>query len=88
VPNTSGATRFSIDFRTVSLTDLEDRRASPNLDSRCTGTALRDSMRGTDFERLPADIVAACDSGGEIEGGVLVFTPDMHDRPPTKKPVA
>lgn len=88
VPNTSGATRFSIDFRTVSLTDLEERRAPANLDSRCTGTSLRDFVRGTDFERLPADIVAAYDSGGEVEGGVLVFTPDVHDRPNVEEAVA
>jgi hypothetical protein len=81
-------TRFSIDFRTVSLTDLEERGGAANLDSHSTGTSLRDFMRGTDFERLPAAVVAAYDSGGEVEGGVLVFTPDLHDQPPAKDPVA
>ena len=32
--------------------------------------------------------MAAYDSGGEVEGGVLVFTPDQHDLPRTKDPVA
>jgi hypothetical protein len=88
VPNTSGTTRFSIDFRTVSLADLEERQGPPNLDSHCSGTSLRDFMRGTDFERLPAEIVAAYDSGGEVEGGVLVFTPDLHDQSSSKSPAA
>lgn len=87
VPNTSGLTRFSIDLRTVSRQDLEDGRAPANLDSHCTGTALRDFMRGSDFERLPADLVARYDVGGPVEGGVLVFTPDQHDTK-TLQPVA
>lgn len=79
VPNTSGLTRFSIDFRTVSQTDLEDRRGAANLDSHCTGTSLRDFVRGTDRRQLPDDLIASYDSGGPVEGGVLVFKPDQHD---------
>jgi hypothetical protein len=82
VPNTSGLTRFSIDFRTVSLQDLEDRRGAANIDSHCTGTSLRDFMRGTDLERLPMSVIQAYDSGGPVEGGVLVFTPDLQGHEP------
>ena len=81
VPNTSGMTRFSIDFRTVNRTDLENGHAPRNLDSKSTGTSLRDFVRGTDFEPLPAELVSRYDSGGEVEGGVFVFTPDLHDQP-------
>lgn len=87
VPNISGATRFSIDFRTVSQTDLEDRRSAVNLDSHCTGTSLRDFLRGTDRAPLPADLIGSYDSGGPVEGGVLVFKPDQHDDK-IAKPVA
>jgi hypothetical protein len=80
VPNTSPRTRFSIDFRTVSLLDLEERRSAANLDSHCTGTSLRDFMRGTDLERLPRSIIEAYDSGAPVDGGVLVFTPDLHEK--------
>lgn len=80
VPNSSGATRFSIDFRTVNRADLEAGLAAANLDSHCTGTSLRDFMRGTDLERLPEDLVARYDSGEKPEGGVLVFTPDLHEQ--------
>jgi hypothetical protein len=56
VPNTSGRTRFSIDFRTVNLDDVLLRREAPNVDSECTGTSLRDFLRGRDFERIAEDI--------------------------------
>ena len=49
VPNTSGRTRFSIDFRTVNLDDVLLRREAPNVDSECTGTSLRDFLRAQGF---------------------------------------
>jgi hypothetical protein len=56
VPNTSGRTRFSIDFRTVHIDDVVSRREAPNFDSECTGTSLRDFLRGRDFERIAEDV--------------------------------
>jgi hypothetical protein len=56
VPNTSGRTRFSIDFRTVHLGDVRAHRGAPNVDARCTGTTLRDFVRASDLERLPEDL--------------------------------
>ena len=56
VPNTSGRTRFSIDFRTVNINDVMARREAPNVDSACTGTSLRDFLRASDLERLPEDV--------------------------------
>jgi hypothetical protein len=53
VPNTSGRTRFSIDFRTVHIDDVRARRAARNIDSRCTGTTLRDFVRCTDLDSMP-----------------------------------
>ena len=57
VPNTAGQTRFSIDFRTVSLGDVLGGMGAPNVDSACTGTALGDFLRARDFSRLPEDVV-------------------------------
>jgi hypothetical protein len=74
VPNTSGRTRFSIDFRTVHLRDLRERKAALNIDSKPIGTSLRDFMRGTDLTRIPDDVVAMYDNA-PIKEGVLVFTP-------------
>lgn len=49
IPNTSGYTRFSIDFRTVHFDDVIAKKGAPNIDSACTGTSLGDFLRGTDF---------------------------------------
>ena len=56
VPNTSGRTRFSLDFRTVHFDDVAARRGAPNIDSACTGTTLRDYLRGTDLAHLPEEL--------------------------------
>jgi hypothetical protein len=61
VDNTSGRTRFSIDFRTVHFDDVAAQRGAPNVDSASTGTNLRDFLRGTDCTRLPEDVVAPYD---------------------------
>jgi hypothetical protein len=58
VDNTSGRTRFSIDFRTVHLADLRADRGAPNIDSASTGTTLADYLRGTDLAHLPDDLIA------------------------------
>jgi hypothetical protein len=58
VPNTTSRTRYSIDFRTVSLDDLVDGVAAPNIDSECSGTTLRDFLRASDLEPLPEEVVA------------------------------
>lgn len=58
VPNTSGRTRFSIDFRTVNLQDIFARREASNVDSECTGTTLRDFLRARDLAPIPEDVAA------------------------------
>jgi hypothetical protein len=55
VPNSSGSTRFSLDFRTISLEDLERGRGAPNVDSAARGTTLVDYLRGDDFSSLERD---------------------------------
>lgn len=75
VPNTSGYTRFSIDFRTVHLDDLRERKASPNIDSYSTGTTLRDYLRATDLTHLPPDIISIYDDESHHRG-ILLYQPD------------
>jgi hypothetical protein len=67
VPNTSNVTRFSVDFRTVHLDDVQAKRGAPNVDSACTGTSLGDFLRGTDFSRLPCEALAIYRDGTEIQ---------------------
>ncbi|GAC1627672.1 MAG: hypothetical protein PVS2B2_16100 [Candidatus Acidiferrum sp.] len=63
VPNTSGKIRYSIDFRTVHLDDVLNRKGAPNIDSACTGTTMNDYMRAADLARVPADAVALYEDG-------------------------
>jgi Phytanoyl-CoA dioxygenase (PhyH) len=74
VPNTSGKTRFSIDFRTVSLRDVREQKGAPNIDSECTGTSLRDFLRASDLSAMPEDAVELYDQSSLGEG-VLVYKP-------------
>jgi hypothetical protein len=61
VANTSGNARYSIDFRTVNLDDVKAKGGAPNADSHCTGTSLRDFMRGSDLARMDESTVALYD---------------------------
>lgn len=62
VPNTSGRTRLSIDFRTVHLDDALQRKGAPNVDSQSTGTTMGDYLRGTDFSHLPKEVIDMYDT--------------------------
>jgi len=70
VPNTSGKTRFSIDFRTVHLDDLTERRGAPNIDSECTGTTMGDYLRISDLEHVPDELIEAYDTPAPAGVGV------------------
>lgn len=78
VPNTSGRSRFSMDFRTVSIADLRAGRSAPNIDSHPQGTSLRDFRRMSDDAYMPDDVVARYDSGEVPDEAVLVFNPDAE----------
>jgi hypothetical protein len=74
VPNTSGRTRFSIDFRTVHLDDVLDGRGAETIDSECTGTTLRDFLRASDGTRLPDEVAEQYDAQPPVDGE-LIFSP-------------
>jgi hypothetical protein len=77
VPNTSGLTRYSIDFRTVNVDDVVAGRGAPNIDSAPVGTSLRDFRRAADFAAMPDDLVQTYDKQAG-QGGVLVFQPESQ----------
>lgn len=62
VPNTSGKTRFSIDFRTVNIDDAAQRRGAANIDSECTGTCMGDYLCGTDLAHMPEELISMYDT--------------------------
>jgi hypothetical protein len=74
VPNTSDVTRFSIDFRTVHLDDALARAGAANVDAACSGTVMRDFIRGTDLSAMPDEAIALYDDNTGA-AGELVYTP-------------
>jgi hypothetical protein len=72
-PNLTDETRYSIDFRTVHLDDAARRRGAPNVDSRCTGTTMRDYLRASDFSHLPDEVIALYDDDTADAEKVLYF---------------
>ena len=58
IPNFTGKTRFSIDFRTVHLDDLINDKGAENIDSHCTGTTVGDYLQIESLENIPESVVA------------------------------
>lgn len=66
-PNTTGVTRYSVDFRTVHFDDVLNRVGAANIDSACTGTSMGDYLKGTDLSHLPKEAMALYLDGTETE---------------------
>ena len=75
VANTTGRTRFSLDFRTVALADLRTRTGAANLDSACTGTVLREYLSADDLSGVPDDLVGMYEDGSESVGPATFAAP-------------
>jgi hypothetical protein len=75
VNNSSGVTRYSIDFRTVNLEDVVAMRGAPNIDSAPSGTSLRDFCRASDLTRMTHDVVSVYDAQAPKDA-TLVFQPE------------
>ncbi len=75
VPNTSGKTRYSIDFRMVHMGDVAEQRGAPRVDEHCTGTTMRDYLRCADLTRLPDALVARYETRPPPANGALIYQP-------------
>jgi hypothetical protein len=73
VANTTDLARYSIDFRTVHLDDVAGKVGAPNIDSKSTGTTMRDYLRATDLAKLPEELIALYDDGSAEGDKVLYF---------------
>jgi hypothetical protein len=47
----------------VHLDDVVSRRGAPNIDSECTGTSMRDYLRGTDLTHIPESLCNSYEDG-------------------------
>jgi hypothetical protein len=73
VPNTTETARFSLDFRTVHLGDVLRHRGAVNVDSKSTGTTMRDYLRASDYVHLPEDAIKSYDDATSSADRVLYF---------------
>ena len=80
VPNTTGRTRFSVDFRSAHHDDLATAGGAPNLDSRGRGTTLHELRRLDDLSPVPDEIVRLYEPVTP-EGAELVFKPPAEAVP-------
>ena len=77
IPNHSGKTRYSIDFRTVHEDDTRNHVGAANVDNYCTGTVMRDFIHPTTHQVLPQDIILSYEDGTPVNGHetVELFNP-------------
>jgi hypothetical protein len=80
VPNTTEIARYSIDFRTVHLDDVTQRRGAANVDSRSTGTTMRDYLRASDLTHLPEDLIGLYDDESSKVAKVLNFNDAVSEK--------
>lgn len=78
VPNTSGRTRFSVDFRTAHHDELSTLGGAPNLDRECTGTTLFELRRASDLSPVPEEIIRLYDPNPPEDREGLVFKPPQE----------
>lgn len=74
VPNSTGKTRFSIDFRTVHLEDLDQIGGAINVDSECTGTTMYDYLQTSTFNHIRDDIVSKY-----LKGNIATMVNTKHE---------
>jgi len=77
VPNTSGRTRFSIDFRTAHHDELVSVGGAPAIDRACTGTTLFELRRLSDLSPVPMDIIRLYDPNPPEDLDGVVYKPPV-----------
>ena len=75
VENSSGRSRFSVDFRTAHHDALAAQGGAPTLDRHCTGTTLFELRCGSDLTPVPEEIVRLYDPNPPEDREGLVFKP-------------
>jgi hypothetical protein len=62
----------------VHLDDVKGKMGAPVVDEECTGTTMRDYLRGTDLSHIPDDVVACYDDETNVSGR-LIYQPQGAD---------
>jgi hypothetical protein len=79
IPNSSGRSRYSVDFRTVDARDLLAGQGAPLVDVRCTGTAIRDFRNIADDSSFDEQTVTQI-FGAPPPDAMLVFSSTEAER--------
>ena len=72
IVNTSGISRYSVDFRILSRHDLEAGIGAPMVDVHCSGTMLREFVNIATEERMPEELVRRM-AGAPPDDVILLF---------------
>jgi hypothetical protein len=78
VPNTSGRSRFSIDFRTVHHDELSALGGAPAIDRHCMGTTLFEHRRASDLTPVPDAVIRLYDPNPPADLDGVVFRPPQQ----------
>jgi hypothetical protein len=81
VPNSSGRSRFSIDFRTAHLDELRSMGGAPGIDRECTGTTLFELRRASDLAPVPEEVIRLYDPNPPADREGLVYKPPAEAVP-------
>lgn len=82
IPNTSGISRYSVDFRTIDRNDVSLGKGAPKVDVRCSGSVLREFLTVSSDQRLPEQFVRDID-GVPPEDAILVFDEELAKKSTT-----
>jgi hypothetical protein len=77
IPNTSGLSRYSVDFRTIDRLDVEAGVGAPAHDVNCTGTALRDFVGVASGERIDENLARQVEGAPPPDDAILVFDSEI-----------
>ena len=75
VANTSGRSRFSIDFRTAHHDELKGNGGAKGIDRECTGTTLFELRRASDLSPVPEELIRIYDPNPPTDREGLVYKP-------------
>jgi hypothetical protein len=78
-PNTSGRSRYSVDFRTVDRRHVAQGVGAHLVDVHCSGTALRDFVNIASGERFEEELVRRI-HGDPPDDAMLIFDDDAAEQ--------
>jgi hypothetical protein len=76
IPNSSGRTRYSVDFRTVDVRDLVAGSGAPVVDAHCTGTSTRDFVNVKDGSSFDEETVTRLFGAPPADATLVFSAPD------------